>query len=93
MKNATSLTITGLLAVGLMFGVNLAQAQNIGKPGTLDPKFGTDGTVTTIFTGVGSPVMLPIPGTSSVAHVEDNIAAARLALSDAEYAALESAVS
>jgi aryl-alcohol dehydrogenase-like predicted oxidoreductase len=40
-----------------------------------------------------SPVMLPIPGTSSVAHVEDNIAAARLTLSDAEYAALESAVS
>src|SRR6202453_3908124 len=38
-----------------------------------------------------SPVMLPIPGTSSVAHLEDNLAAARLALSDAEYAALESA--
>ncbi|MGO9518535.1 MAG: delta-60 repeat domain-containing protein [Candidatus Korobacteraceae bacterium] len=60
MKNATLLTITGLLAIGLMFGVNLAQAQNVGKPGTLDPKFGTDGTVTTIFTGAGSPVMLPI---------------------------------
>ena len=60
MKNATLLTITGLLAIGLMFGVNLAQAQNIGKPGTLDPKFGTGGTVTTIFTGAGSPVMLPI---------------------------------
>lgn len=40
-----------------------------------------------------SPTVLPIPGTSSVAHVEDNIAAARLTLSDAEYAALESAVS
>jgi len=60
MKNATSLTITGLLAIGLMFGVNFAQAQSIGKPGTRDPKFGTDGTVTTIFTGAGSPVMLPI---------------------------------
>jgi uncharacterized delta-60 repeat protein len=60
MKNATSLTLTGLLAVGLIFGVNLAQAQNIGKPGTLDPKFGTGGTVTTIFSGAGSPVMLPI---------------------------------
>jgi uncharacterized delta-60 repeat protein len=60
MKNATLLTITGLLAIGLVFGVNLAQAQNIGKPGTLDPKFGTDGTVTTIFSGAGSPVMLPI---------------------------------
>jgi pyridoxine 4-dehydrogenase len=40
-----------------------------------------------------SPVMLPIPGTSSVAHVEDNIAAAELTLSDDEFAALESAVS
>ena len=35
-----------------------------------------------------SPVMLPIPGTSSVAHVEDNIAAAALELTDAEFAAL-----
>jgi pyridoxine 4-dehydrogenase len=40
-----------------------------------------------------SPAMLPIPGTSSVAHVEDNIAAAQLTLSDDEFAALESAVS
>ena len=39
-----------------------------------------------------SPVMLPIPGTSSVAHVEDNIAAAELSLSDGEFAALEAAV-
>src|SRR5882757_7499039 len=34
-----------------------------------------------------SPVMLPIPGTSSVAHVEDNIAAAGIELSDAEFEA------
>jgi pyridoxine 4-dehydrogenase len=38
-----------------------------------------------------SPVMLPIPGTASVAHVEDNIAAAGIELSDEEYAALTSA--
>jgi pyridoxine 4-dehydrogenase len=38
-----------------------------------------------------SPVVLPIPGTSSVAHLEDNVAAAGLALSDGEYAALEDA--
>jgi pyridoxine 4-dehydrogenase len=38
-----------------------------------------------------SPVVLPIPGTSSVAHLEDNVAAASLALSDGEYAALEDA--
>ena len=39
-----------------------------------------------------SPVMLPIPGTSSVAHLEDNVAAAGIALSDSEYASLEAAV-
>jgi pyridoxine 4-dehydrogenase len=35
-----------------------------------------------------SPVMLPIPGTSSVAHLEDNCAAATIELSDQEYAEL-----
>ena len=39
-----------------------------------------------------SPVMLPIPGTSSVAHLEDNVAAAAITLSDEEYAGLEAAV-
>src|SRR3984893_8342820 len=36
-----------------------------------------------------SPVMLPIPGTSRVAHLEENIAAASLRLDDAEWTALE----
>ncbi len=36
-----------------------------------------------------SPVMLPIPGTSSVAHLEENVAAASLQLSEDEWAALE----
>ena len=39
-----------------------------------------------------SPVMLPIPGTSSVSHLEDNVAAAGITLSDSEYASLEDAV-
>jgi pyridoxine 4-dehydrogenase len=38
-----------------------------------------------------SPVVLPIPGTSSVAHLEENVTAAGIALSDGEYAALEAA--
>lgn len=38
-----------------------------------------------------SPVMLPIAGTSSVEHLEENIAAATLELSDEEVAALDSA--
>jgi pyridoxine 4-dehydrogenase len=35
-----------------------------------------------------SPVMLPIPGTSSVAHLEENVAAAALQLSDADFQTL-----
>ena len=38
-----------------------------------------------------SPVILPIPGTSQVAHLEENIAATDLQLSPEEWAALESA--
>ena len=38
-----------------------------------------------------SPVILPIPGTSRVAHVEENVAAADIALTDAEFAALDKA--
>ena len=34
-----------------------------------------------------SPVMVPIPGTGSVAHLEENMAAAELELDDAAYAA------
>ena len=36
-----------------------------------------------------SPVMLPIPGTSSVAHVEENVAAASIELDDDEAKALD----
>ncbi len=35
-----------------------------------------------------SPVMIPIPGTSKVAHLEENAAAADIALSDEEFASL-----
>ncbi|WP_412069714.1 aldo/keto reductase [Rubrivirga sp. IMCC43871] len=38
-----------------------------------------------------SPVMLPIPGTSSVAHLEENVAAAELELSDELFASLDQA--
>jgi pyridoxine 4-dehydrogenase len=36
-----------------------------------------------------SPVMLPIPGTSKVKHLEENIAAVDITLSDEEFAALD----
>ena len=40
-----------------------------------------------------SPVMLPIPGTSSLEHLEENTAAAAVKLSDQEWKALEAEVS
>jgi aryl-alcohol dehydrogenase-like predicted oxidoreductase len=36
-----------------------------------------------------SPVMLPIPGTSRVSHLEENVAAAKLELSDEEFTELD----
>src|SRR3989440_2980990 len=39
-----------------------------------------------------SPVMLPIPGTSSVAHLEENVAAAAIRLTDEQFGALARAV-
>ncbi|MBJ3786191.1 aldo/keto reductase [Devosia sediminis] len=36
-----------------------------------------------------SPVMLPIPGTGKVKHLEDNVAAAAIDLSDEDFAALD----
>jgi len=53
MKKARLLSITGLLAVGLVFGVNFAQAQ----AGSLDPTFGTGGTVST---SVANPQVMPL---------------------------------
>jgi pyridoxine 4-dehydrogenase len=38
-----------------------------------------------------SPVMLPIPGTGSVAHLEENVAAAQLELTSEEFARLSAA--
>ncbi len=38
-----------------------------------------------------SPIMLPIPGTSQVSHLEENIAAAELKLDEAEWQSLEEA--
>ena len=38
-----------------------------------------------------SPLMLPIPGTSKVSHLEENVAAGRIELSDAEFETLAKA--
>lgn len=49
----------------------------------------TPGQVALAWTLKRSPVMLPIPGTSKVSHLEENVAAAALQLSDEEFAALD----
>ncbi|WP_395584038.1 aldo/keto reductase, partial [Pseudomonas syringae group genomosp. 7] len=36
-----------------------------------------------------SPVMLPIPGTSKVKHLEENVAAVDITLSNEEFSALD----
>jgi aryl-alcohol dehydrogenase-like predicted oxidoreductase len=38
-----------------------------------------------------SPVVLPIPGTSSAAHLEENVGAASVSLSEAEWAEIAKA--
>ena len=38
-----------------------------------------------------SPVMLPIPGTSKVAHLEENVAAVDVSLSDEEFSEIDRA--
>src|SRR5580658_3039589 len=43
-KHTSSFMVAGLLTIGLVFGVNLAQAQ---AAGSLDTTFGTGGTVST----------------------------------------------
>ena len=48
----------------------------------------TPGQIALAWTLKRSPVMLPIPGTSKVKHLEENVAAAGLELTDADYTAL-----
>jgi uncharacterized delta-60 repeat protein len=45
-----------MMMIAALMGGNVAWAQ---AAGTLDPTFGKGGTVTTTFTGAGSPVMIP----------------------------------
>jgi aryl-alcohol dehydrogenase-like predicted oxidoreductase len=57
-------------------------------------KFAKDHSVTIYQLGLAwllhrSPVMLPIPGTSSLAHLEENMAAARVKLSAEEWKAID----
>ena len=66
------------------------------KPGTvLDSvarKLGaTPGQIALAWILKRSPVILPIPGTSKVKHLEENVAAAAIKLSDEDFCALDDA--
>jgi aryl-alcohol dehydrogenase-like predicted oxidoreductase len=73
----------------------LATGKLAGKGGPLDQAAGNHGSspsqLALAWLLRRSPVMLPIPGTSSVAHLEDNCAAAGIDLSDEEYDELSDA--
>jgi aryl-alcohol dehydrogenase-like predicted oxidoreductase len=71
-------------------------AGDLAKPGgvldTAARKHGaTPGQVALAWMLKRSPVMLPIPGTSKVKHLDENTAAAEIALSDEDFAALDRA--
>jgi aryl-alcohol dehydrogenase-like predicted oxidoreductase len=68
-------------------------AKSGGKLDTVARELGaTAGQVALAWLLQRSPVMLPIPGTSTVAHLEENVAAAGIALSTDEIAELEALV-
>jgi aryl-alcohol dehydrogenase-like predicted oxidoreductase len=71
-------------------------AGELAKPGALLDRLAktygaTVGQVALAWILKRSPVMLPIPGTSKVAHLEENVAAAGLDLSDADFDSLSTA--
>jgi pyridoxine 4-dehydrogenase len=71
-------------------------AGDLAKPGSLLDKIKTEHHATPSQIALAwilkrSTVMLPIPGTSSVSHLEENVAAADISLSDSEFAALDQA--
>ncbi|MEI9996755.1 MAG: aldo/keto reductase [Rhizomicrobium sp.] len=71
-------------------------AGDLARPGSLLNKIAktrgaTPGQIALAWLLKRSPVILPIPGTSRVSHLEDNVAAAGVALSDDEFADLNAA--
>ena len=69
-------------------------AGDLAQPGSAIDKIaprhgGTVSQIVLAWTLRKSPVMLPIPGTSRVDHLEENVAAARIVLTDDEMSALD----
>jgi aryl-alcohol dehydrogenase-like predicted oxidoreductase len=68
----------------------IQDVERIGAVGRVAAKHGVDvRQVALAWLLARSPAILPIPGTGSAAHLEDNIAAAGLALDDADLTALD----
>jgi aryl-alcohol dehydrogenase-like predicted oxidoreductase len=71
-------------------------AGNLAKPGGVvdrlaQEKGATPGQIALAWMLKRSPVMLPIPGTSRVRHLEENVAGAAVTLTDDEFAELDAA--
>jgi len=67
---------------------------HLARPGSMLTKIAdglgaTPGQVALAWLLKRSPVMLPIPGTGSIAHLEENVAGAALTLTDEQFAALD----
>jgi pyridoxine 4-dehydrogenase len=70
-------------------------AGDLTKPGSLLDRIAkrhgaTSGQIAVAWLLKRSPVMLPIPGTSKVVHLNENMAAVTVTLQDDEFAALDS---
>ncbi len=81
--------------IGFMPWFPLA-AGDLAKPGSILDKMAqklgaTPSQVALAWILKRSPVMLPIPGTGKVRHLEENVAAASIKLSDADFKALDEA--
>jgi pyridoxine 4-dehydrogenase len=69
-------------------------AGNLAKPGTILDRIAkahkaTPSQIALAWVLKRSPVILPIPGTSKVSHLEENVAGASIELSDEEFATLD----
>ncbi|MBW9116895.1 aldo/keto reductase [Rhizobium cauense] len=82
--------------IGFIPWFPLAAGDLVRPGGVLDAlakqHFATPGQIALAWMLKRSPVMLPIPGTSKVDHLEQNVAAARLQLSDDEFRELDQSV-
>ena len=77
------------MAAGKMFKPNHPLAQTLAR--TSESCSATPAQVSLAWLLQRSPVMLPIPGTSKIGHLEENVAAAQLRLSAEEMAEMETA--